>query len=243
VRKSGLDDRIECIRGDAATVRLPDKVDVMLGDVIGVFGLEGGVLRIYPAFRTSNLAADGRVVPERLDLFLAPWEAPSEHAEVGFWRRDWYGLDLSAVARIQVNIPLSRVLDPAGALAKEQSAWSGALADSHPEYVEASARFEIACAGTMHGLAGWVETRLAENVRIHTGPDRPTTVWRQGWLPIEHPVEVLPQDVLEATVVFTPEEGGPRMGWRGRVVRNGKEVASFSQHEFLGRLVPGDLPK
>lgn len=243
VKQNGLDDRVECIHADAAAVRLPQKVDVMLGDVVGVFGLEGGVLRIYPAFRTNNLADGGRVVPQRLELFLAPWEAAEEHAEVDFWRRDWYGLDLSAAVRVQVNLPLSRVLDPAGALAREESAWSGGLVDPHPDYVEASARLEITRAGTMHGIAAWVETTLARGVQIHTGPDRPTTVWRQGWLPIDHPVEVLPGDVLEATVVFTPEAGGPRMGWRGRLVRDGAEAGGFSQHEFLGQLVPGRLPK
>jgi hypothetical protein len=242
VKTNGLDDRVECIHEDAARVRLPQKADVMLGDVIGVFGLEGGVLRIYPAFREANLAADGRVIPERIELFLAPWEAAEQHAEVDFWHRDWYGLDLSAVARVQVNMPLSRLLGPAGTLAKEQLAWSGGLVDPHPDCVEAEARLEIARSGTMHGLAAWVETTLAEGIRIHTGPDRPATVWRQGWLPIERPIEVLPRDVLEATVVFSPEEGGPRMGWRGRICREGSEVASFSQHEFLGRLVPDRPP-
>jgi len=243
VKRNGLEDRVECIQGDAATLRLPEKVDVMLGDVIGVFGLEGDVLRIYPAFRANNLAPGGRVIPERLELFFAPWEAAGEHAEVGFWRRDWYGLDLSAVARVQANLPLSRVLEPAGALAREASAWSGGLVEPHPGYVEAGARFEIARAGTMHGIAGWFETTLASGLRIHTGPDRPTTVWRQGWLPIDHPIEVLPRDLLETTVVFSPEEGGPCMGWRGRLRREGRDVAGFSQHEFLGRLVPDRPPK
>jgi hypothetical protein len=243
VKTNGLEDRVECVHDDAAKVRLAEKVDVMLGDIIGVFGLEIGVLCIYPAFRRNNLAPGGRVVPERLELFLAPWEAAEEHAEVDFWRRDWYGLDLSAVTRLQVNIAFSRPLSPAGALASEQSVWSGGLVESHPDYVEASARFEITRAGAMHGLAAWIETTLAEGIRIHTGPDRPATVWRQGWLPIERPIEVLPRDVLEATVVFTPEEGGPRMGWRGRLSRDGSELGSFSHHEFLGRLVPGRPPK
>jgi hypothetical protein len=236
VRDNGMSDRIEVIQADATTVQLPEKVDVLLGDVVGVLGVDLHIMGIYAHMVATQLKAGGRVIPATIDVSFAPWEAPELYAPIAFWKQPIDELDFSSVLPFAVNGPYSQNLPPEGALAEAQTYWNLRPPHATTDALEATHVHTITRAGTVHGIGGWFGAELAPGVRIDTAPSAPTTVWRQGFLPIDDPLSLQPGDTLELSIGYTPEPSGTLIGWKGELRRNGDVVARFRQHEFLGTL-------
>jgi predicted RNA methylase len=74
VRANGLDDRIVGVRGHSMHVRLPEPADVVVCDQIGQFGFEAGVIQYFADARRRLLKPGARLIPSRVDLWLAPVE-------------------------------------------------------------------------------------------------------------------------------------------------------------------------
>ncbi len=70
---NGYQDRVVFIKDLSMRVDLPEKVDVVIADQIG-FGPEFGLLDSLSDARDRFLKTGGRLIPARVDLFLAPVE-------------------------------------------------------------------------------------------------------------------------------------------------------------------------
>jgi protein arginine N-methyltransferase 1 len=227
---NGLSDRVTCLRADATTVRLERPVDVLLGDILGVFGLEDNIVPTFFGFARNNLAPQGRIVPAAIELFFAPWEAVDLHAhEVGFWSRPHHGIYLTPIGRIAANWLRSVVVSPGGRLAPDASFFRVQPGVSEPCYLRSTHVFTAGRAGTLTGLVGWFRATLFGDIALETAPERPPTVWRQGFLSLAHPVTVAPGDPIEVTVTITPEIPASALGW-SVAVRGGPAQV---HHQFL----------
>ena len=204
-RLSRLDDRIEFIAESSLTCRLPERADVLVSETLGSFAIDENTLEFTIDARRRLLAPGARLLPSRLQLFIAPAEHERGHERLTFWR-NVAGFDYApAIAEILGRMSLAEV-DQAALLATGQRVADIDLARVESPEVAASLRFEIERGGTIHGLAGWFEARLSTSVSISTSPADPPTHWKQAFFPFREPVRVVPGDVL--TVQF-------RMGPRG----------------------------
>lgn len=88
--------RVTLIQGDARAVRLPDRADVVVAELMGNLGPEEAMADVIAAVARRNLRPEGRVVPSRLRTWLAPIEFDGEGW--GVWRDEFSGYRLDAVA-------------------------------------------------------------------------------------------------------------------------------------------------
>lgn len=232
VRANGFADRVTCLEADARWVELPRSVDVILGDVLGVAGIEDDIVAITAALAKRHLRDGGRVMPRSLEVFAAPWEAKEAHEHVAFWDRDHQGLDFGPVRAIARNTLRSVRAPRDGALAPAARCFDFELGAPSPDPMESTVSFAVTRSGTFHGLVVWFRAELTDDLELATSPEDPETVWRQGFLPVETPCEVLPGDAIGATIVGTPGEERLLLGWRGRVTRGDRELARFEGHMF-----------
>ena len=236
VRANGFEGVIECMQVDATTIELPEEVDVVMGDVIGVLGIDGNILAIYERVVQEYLKPSGRVIPAKIDVFFAPWEAPELHEPVAFWDRGVRGFDFGACQKMASNVPRSVVLPKDGGLAEPARLWKLDVAHARAQLIEGTHEFEILREGVIHGIGAWSETTLAPTVALTTAPGAPTLVWRQGFLGLEKPIPVGTGDLMRLALSATPEPAGVLLGWRGELERGNKRIRSFEQHEFFGTL-------
>ena len=83
---NGFADRAVCIKGLSTRVELPEKVNVIIGDLIGRFGFDGGLVEYFADARHRMARSDVRTIPSRVDLYATPVEAPQTWDEVDFWK-------------------------------------------------------------------------------------------------------------------------------------------------------------
>jgi SAM-dependent methyltransferase len=96
IAANDLAGRVTLIQGDARAVRLPDRADVLVAELMGNLGPEEAMAEVVNAVARRNLRPEGRIVPQRLRTHLAAIQF--DHEGWGLWRDDFFGYWLDAVA-------------------------------------------------------------------------------------------------------------------------------------------------
>jgi protein arginine N-methyltransferase 1 len=229
-------DRVAHVRGVVAWTELPERVDVIVSDQIGHFGFEAGVFELMPDARRRMLKPDGRVVPARLTLWMAPVEHAEARAWVDFWRTPVAGVRLTSVlaAAASTGYPLSASSD--SLLAPGQP-----LATSHflESALEGEAAFDVARAGRFDGMLGWFSAELAPGVTMTNGPGDPRRInRRQVYFPVD-PLDVDVGDTVTSRMKILPRS--MIVEWYTTVRgRHGRDRASGRHSTFGGLLVSAE---
>lgn len=199
--RNGFADVIRPIRADLAEVVLPEKVDVVVTETFGLFALvEGAAADLRPCVE-RNLKPGGQVVPDGVELFLAPVGDLDVYRRTVGLLEEVRGLSFAPLAALAQHRAFGLDLEP-GALLAEPRRWLE-LPWPGPGQGHGTLRFESLSAGTFCGLAGWFRARLADGVVLGTGPADPVTHWGQAFFPFS-PVEVAADEVLEVDAEVVP---------------------------------------
>ncbi|GMV20215.1 MAG: hypothetical protein AMXMBFR57_01640 [Acidimicrobiia bacterium] len=240
---NGVADRMRFIAGLSARVDLPEPVDVVVSDLMGRLGFEAGVMSASADAVRRWLKPGGRVLPERVDTWVAPVDAPELTAAVDFWRCRPEGFDMSAARPGAVNTGYPAELSAGMWLAPPQPVMS--FDPAHPaagraDAASGSVMFSVTRPGVVSGVGGWFRATLAHTVEMTNAPDDQRRIGRrQAFLPIDAPVSVVEGDVVEVHMRARPEE--VVLAWEVCVRRNGRELARARQSTLAGMLVPAEL--
>ena len=100
---NGMADRLITVKGLSTRVELPERVDLVVADQIGRFGFEAGIVAAFADARARLLKPHGRMMPSRIDLIVAPVNAPQVRQWIDFWRDPRFGIDLTPAFATAVN--------------------------------------------------------------------------------------------------------------------------------------------
>jgi SAM-dependent methyltransferase len=226
-----LQDRVVFLRGRSDRVELPEKVDVILSEIIGSLGLEENLPRFQIDFRDRFLKPGGRLVPSWLEVCVIPVESEAIWGKyVGLWDRDYYGLDFSPVRGYASS---QRYVTDCSGQVERLAAPSVVSRTDFCEVERVPLVFQgesvISRGGTLHGLVGYFRAGLAPGVVLSTSPGEPPTHWRQTFLPMEEAVEVEGGDEVRYEIKAIPLLDTVSWQWDTSIHRNGAQVAAFSQ--------------
>ena len=240
VAASPYRDRIEVIHARSFDVSLPERADVLVADVHSTFGLQERGLSAMIDARTRLVKPDGRVIPARMQLCVAPAEAAGLYEDtVNRWRSVVHGVDLAPMRELALNtihpgrLATSDLLAPPAPLCTIDL---GAVTDLH---VAGQVRLQAARAGTLHGVCGGIVTTLVDRVDIGNLPGDPgTSNFAHAFLPIDTPVAVAEGDTLEIQVdTFDGEE----LRWIVTITAAGSGATRrFTHATFLSRPLSRD---
>jgi protein arginine N-methyltransferase 1 len=186
VARSGLEDRVSLVRGDLRTVELPEPVDLIITETFGAMALAEGSPADVAAFAQRCLAPSGRVMPDSVELWLAPTSDPTLLREAFGPFEPARGIDFTPLADMARGRSISREISP------DSLAHPG-LRFAHLDYPDTpwpEARLEFgpiaptAIGASLTGFAGWFVLALSPSVSLATGPHDPLTHWRQVYFPI-----------------------------------------------------------
>jgi protein arginine N-methyltransferase 1 len=76
VRDNRLEDRVVCLHGDSTRVELPERVDVVIADQAGPFGIGGGLFKAFNDAHRRFFKPQARTIPSRIELSIALAEFP-----------------------------------------------------------------------------------------------------------------------------------------------------------------------
>lgn len=182
-----LGSRLTLVQGDARSVQLPEKADVLVCEMIGNLGPEEEMAEVVAAVAKRNLRRGGRLVPQRVATRLQAVEFQDEGW--GVWRDEFWGFSLAAVQQIAPPTPQLHFFSRQPALL------------SHPADVtdhrlgEAAApptsrRLQIKAPGNLQAIVGYFTATLAPGVTLSNFPSYPGCNWAVWVWPLRHtPVE------------------------------------------------------
>jgi ubiquinone/menaquinone biosynthesis C-methylase UbiE len=218
-------ERIEFVHGDSRDLAMAGQFDLVITECMGNFFVSDEMaLVIIDAKRF--LKKDGFFIPQRVDLFVAPAFYPQLN-DVDFWRQEHYGFSYEPALELVLNRAYVAQV-AAELLLSEPVKLDCFRFDRMKQDVYGQVNMEVTRDLTMHGICGWFEAHLTDQVRLSTRPGAATTHWGQTIFPIM-PHALKAGDDLSLTLGINHR--GDQVGqiqWEGQITRDKKIVHTFS---------------
>lgn len=204
---NGFADRIEFIKDNSLSVTLPEKVDVLVSETLGSFALEENTLEFTIDARKRFLKEGGRMIPEELNLWVAPAESKKIAKRIAFWK-DVQGVDYSPAIR-EMAARFSAEDIPPGELLAEPTLYAAIdLRRVEQDSFAETIIYPITRNGTFNGLAGWFGVKLTDGIVFDTSPASPKTHWKQAFLPLQEPFAVHRRGMLKLDLAIAGKGTG-----------------------------------
>lgn len=187
------------INNDASKLILPEKVDIIISECLGSFGINSTFIPSVIRFKEKNLKNGGIVIPKIISLVIVPYETIFYNIWVDFAKRDVLGISIESLDKYLKNQIFTIIGDSAGFLSTPKEFWSLNLSEYTPDTIQLSRKlkFIISRDGVLHGFVGWFKAYLTENIILDTSPANPRTHWYHIFLPIKEPIEINKGDSIQ----------------------------------------------
>lgn len=231
--KAGWGDQATFIHARSFQVDLTEPVDVVICDHVGYFGFDYGLIETLADARHRFLKPGGHLIPGRLRLQLGAVQSDKCHALAEGWAAPGIPPEFHWLRQHGINTKYAVNLQPEEVLAGPAELGCIDLQVDNPDFFSWSVELTMARDGTLHGLAGWFECELAEDVWMTNSPLSAQAIKRpQAFLPIDGPLAVRAGDVISVTVMARPADH--LIAWD---VRHPASGSKFSHSTWLGDLL------
>jgi SAM-dependent methyltransferase len=202
----------------------PQRVDIVVAEVLGNFAYEENVLETLRDAQRF-LAPEGTLIPASIVQWVAP--VVTDRFELGLrsWRSVGFGLDWSDAERISRNNMYVYAIQPNDLIENAARSWDSLDFRGPIESRRAgSVQWQPHRACEIYGFALWWECTLAPGVVLSTSPYRARTHWDQIYLPLLEPLATEPGDevALHLASETGGDEGGIDVRWTARQERDGR---------------------
>ena len=200
------------IHGDVLDIEPPERVDVVVSEWLGGFGIDEGMLVPVIAARDRWLKPGRVMIPHTVTAWAALVHDGDLADMVSFLRREPYGLRLDDLVDKTVNEILYsgtfRNLAAGDRRSQPGRLWTTdadqiTLAEAQAPH-EAETLLAVSEPGTANALALWFSAELAPGISLSVGPGDPPTHWGMTRAPLSSPVELRPGMVVRARVRTKP---------------------------------------
>jgi hypothetical protein len=209
---NGLGEIIQVFHGDVMEVELPGRVDVIVSEWLGGFGIDERMLVPVIAARDRWLKPGGVMIPRSVTAWTALVNDQYSGEMVGFLRDNPYGVKLDDLAELTVNeifySGTFRHLAAGDARSAPSRLWTTDAEliplDQAQAPHEAETLLPVRDHGTANALALWFSAELAPGISLYVGPGDPPTHWGMTTAPLRWPVQLTPGMVVRARIRTTP---------------------------------------
>jgi protein arginine N-methyltransferase 1 len=201
--ENGLADRITFVARHSSEARIPEGVDVLVGDLAGRMGFEAGV---FDAYRDARrwLKPGARVIPASITIHAAPVEHPGAHADAVFWRAPVAGFRAASVLRWALNTGYPHRYEREHLLSAATASAEFPTIDS-PDLLRVGGVVTAARAGLMHGVGAWFVAAMAPGVTMTNAPCAASRINRRNvFLPLERPIPLAAGDEIRLAIRIRP---------------------------------------
>ena len=205
---------IEVLQSDLEDVRLPEKVDVLVSEWMGGFGVDENVLAPLVMARDRWLKPGGKIVPGRVTAMLAPASLPDFDEAIEFWRSRPHGVDLSVIARLttQENFHTQTHVTPDSLVAAPQTMWSH---DPHTCSLEEADQpfitkltFTAKRPARLSGFVTWFVAEMGDGNTLSNAVGGPDTHWGRSLFPLDRPIDLAAGTKLDVELHCDPSLPG-----------------------------------
>ncbi len=215
---SGWGRRATLLRAEAEKIRyVGRKVDVILIELIGSFGIDENILDVLVPVRDRALREGGSIIPRRLRLMAAPISHSGLERAMRVYHERRHGADLSPLAPLAHNNIYLFSFRTARFLAQPQKLIELDLVTCRQNRLDKRLDFEIERHGRLLGIVGWFEADLCEGISLSNHPHTNRTHWDQVMFPVGEPIPVCPGDAVSFRFRYSAAGAGDVWAWSGVV--------------------------
>jgi len=246
ITKAGYSDKFQVFNDFSYNVTLPEKVDVILSEILGNLADNEDMTPILADARKRFLKKAGTILPEYIETYLVPINSLLVHEQVTnriakYITRKYSLNDLLAKLNIknQFNIYYDAILPASSYLSKPELVQQFNFDGKDKSTYNVRAKFNILHKGLFTGFKGSFTANLSAKTMLDISGDniqerKTSDCLKHCYLPIEKPFEVSQGDVIELSYAryYPPKRTSPfRQGysWSGSIIRNKKVVYAFAQ--------------
>lgn len=190
IAENGFSDCIKVIQHDMATLELPEKVDVIVSEWLGGYGVDENLLPVVSLARDRWLKPGGKMIPDVVSAWMAPADDEYLQQDVDFWYSEPYGINLDLVGRTtasQMDCTCNHVKQK-HLLCEPQLMWETdgmtcSCADPDEPF-RCRLTFVAERAGQFNVLAAWFRANLTREIVLSNAPSEPDTHWGRHVFPV-----------------------------------------------------------
>ena len=234
-------ERIIWLQGLSTDIELPEKVDIVIGDLHGTMPFYNfNILSMRDAV-ARHLKSGGIIMPRRDVLNAVPVQSQADYNNVEKpWAKNVYGLNLSAGRNFLVNSWWRRsVISEVDMLAAPQKLGEIDYATVSSPNLDGQCDWPITVDGIVHGLSIWFDGNIGPNAGYSNAPNLPALVYGNAFFPLEQALEVKKGERLLVKFSAKLIGGEYIYSWISELFdSNGKSKARFKQSTFNSRPIP-----
>lgn len=152
--RAGLADRYICVDDSTFSVDLPQQVDLIICDHVGFFGFDYGIVRLMRDARQRLLKPGGRMIPEALDLMVAPVSSDELRTLAAKWTDPLVPDTYHWIEHLARNTRYAAAFGPDDLIGAPVRLGRIDFAEDEPGYFRFNAVLVASRAGRFDGLAG-----------------------------------------------------------------------------------------
>lgn len=208
-KRNNLHHNIQFIKGDILKFESREKIDVLVHEQIGVFVWDEGLVSKVAYVRDNFLRKTGRIIPFRIDLYLAPTSYRGHlDKSMSFWSRKHYGIDFANLRKRLFTQEILELLSPYQIelndrktfLCKEKLVHTVDLRKASGVARKISAAFRLKTNSRLTGMCAYFKVHLDENTCFSTGPRKTNTHWGQIFIPCFEEQLIKKDSILDFTL-------------------------------------------
>ena len=212
---NGFDKIIQVINQDIENTTINEKFDLLVSEWMGVHVFQENMLPAFIKTRDNYLKDDGKIIPERVELMLAPLRNnPIQQEEIEIWKNPIEDFNLSEISNLSRNdvyiYPVSQNdLTHSGLKIQEID-----LSKIKPFCcLKMSAEYVFHEPDKIQGMCGWFTARLSEDILLDTSPKANLTHWQQTIYPCYPEMIVDSNDILGVELSIEPFNDYVHISW------------------------------
>lgn len=239
IARSELAERFVIRQERSLAALLPERVDLVVCDHIGHFGLDYGILFTLPDAMGRFLKSTGRIIPRRIELWIAAIESSACRSVVNAWASPSVPKDYHWLTEYALNTKHVLPVHETEIVSDPHLLGCVNLEDPQPDFLEFVVELTCKRPAAVNALAGWFNAELADGVWLTNSPLSSDAINRlPAVLPIAGPVQTDPADRIVAKIGFRPNDG--LLSWNVRFPRQNRR---FAHSTFKSWIMPSSLSR
>lgn len=206
IKRNGLEDKITVIKGKMEEIELPVKqVDIIVSEWMGYFLFYESMLDSVLWARDKYLAKGGKMVPDRVQMYIAAIEDGQYKGQKrNFWN-DVYGVNMSCMAPSVIREPLVDIVSQNAIISTPSKILQIDLTKMKPGDVEFSVEYQLKAqhSDRVHGIVAWFDCEFYDfqrRVTLTTSPYCKPTHWKQTVFYTTKDFDVNRDDIISGSI-------------------------------------------
>ncbi len=185
--RHGFADKIVFHQKDSRDLHLPEKVDLIISELIGHVAFEEGMIESIYSAKKRFLVPGGRVIPQRVSLRVVPVSEKDVYPEcIDCWQ-PIKGIDYRLLRDQAIKACYLTRLTDRDLMSEPRTFFSVDLHQNDMPTLNATHTFSACRSGTVNGIGLWFDAVLAPGVSLSSSPWT-RTHWEQCFAPIAEPI-------------------------------------------------------